>query len=52
LVKKKREDALWKSGLFTTQQVRASLANQPKTLRYIEREWGVRFEEILGQERS
>lgn len=52
LVKKKREDALWKSGLFTTQQVRASMANQPKTLRYIEREWGVRFEEILGQERS
>lgn len=36
LVKRKREDALWKEkyGLFTTQLVRALLANQPKTLRY------------------
>ena len=52
LVKKQREAALRKPGLFTTPQVRASLANQRKTLRYIEGEWGVRFEEILEQDRS
>ena len=49
LVAKKREDALWKSGLFTTQLVRASLDNQPKTLRFIEDNWKIRFEDLLAE---
>ena len=52
MIKKKREEAIWKSGTFATPQVRVSLANQPKTLRYIESEWGIRFEDILGQDKS
>ena len=47
LVFKKREDALWKRGLFRARQTRASLATQPRTLRYIEQEWGKRFEDVL-----
>lgn len=47
LVAKKREDAIWKNGLFTARQIRASLEKQPKTLRYIENEWGKKFEDIL-----
>ena len=47
LVAKKREDALWKRGLFRARQTRVSLENQPKTLRYIEQEWGIRFEDVL-----
>ena len=53
LVAKKREEAIWKKkyGLFTSKQVRVSLANQPKTLRYIEKEWGLKFDRILEQEK-
>jgi hypothetical protein len=47
LVQKNREDAIWKPGLFTTPMVRASLAKHPKTIRYIEREFGVKFDEIV-----
>jgi hypothetical protein len=47
LVSKDRDAALWKPGLFSTPQVRSSLAKQMKTLRYIESEWGVKFDEIL-----
>ena len=47
LVAKKREDAIWKHGLFTARQTRASLEKQPKTLRYVEKEWGKKFEDIL-----
>ncbi len=50
VAKKKREDALWKRGLFRARQTRASLENQPKTLRYLEQEWGKRFEDILGKD--
>lgn len=38
-----RSKAKWqpKSGLFTTQLVKASLVNQPKTIKYLEAEFGV-----------
>jgi len=49
IVKKHRKDALRKPGLFCARQTRASLANQPKTLRCVEHEWNVNFEEILGR---
>jgi hypothetical protein len=52
LIAKKREDALWKRGLFRARQTRVSLVNQPKTLRYIEQECGVRFEDILDKDGS
>lgn len=41
-------DAKWKvkHGLFTTQLVKASLDNQPKTLRFIEKEFGIDFSKI------
>lgn len=47
LIKKQREAALWKPGLYSTPQVRSSLGNQPKTLRCIESEWGIRFDDLL-----
>lgn len=49
LVANTREDALWKPGLFATQLVRASLDNQPKTRRFIEDNWNVRFDEFSAQ---
>ena len=49
LVANKQEGALWKPGLFTTQLVRPSLDNQPKTRRYIEDNWNVRFEDLLAE---
>ena len=52
LVAKKREDALWKPGLFATQLVRASLERQPKTLRYIEDNWNLRLEDVLAEART
>lgn len=56
LVKKKREDALKKPGLFIPQSTRVEMTNQPKTLSYIEQEWGKElgksFEEILEDESS
>ncbi|SRR5579862_5581933 len=49
LVAKPREDAIWKKnfGLLAFRGVRASLEHQPKTLHFIERSWGVKFDEIL-----
>jgi uncharacterized protein len=51
LVAKKPEEALWKHGLFRARQTQASLKNQP-TLRYIEKEWGKKFEDILEKDES
>lgn len=36
-----------KAGIFTTPLVVASLANQPKTLEYLEQEFGVSFKKLL-----
>ncbi|MDD2709245.1 MAG: GIY-YIG nuclease family protein [Verrucomicrobiae bacterium] len=47
LVAKKRDEALWKQGLFRARQTRVSLEYQPQTLRYIEQKWGINFEDIL-----
>ena len=43
------ELAKWKprAGLFSTRLVRASLANQTKTLRFLESEFGTRFSELI-----
>lgn len=45
-----RNDAKWKSksGLFTSQLVRASLDGQPETVKYLEQEFAVDFEELLA----
>jgi hypothetical protein len=45
------DHAKWapRKGLFTTRLVRASLANQTKTLRFLESEFGIRFKELIGQ---
>lgn len=45
----KREKAIWQaySGLYTTTHVRASLAGQPKTLKFIENKFDVNFNELL-----
>jgi hypothetical protein len=40
------EQAKWKSGLYTTALVRASLDNQPNTKAYLEEEFGVKFAEL------
>ena len=44
-----RGHAKWKSrtGLYTTQLVRASLDGQPKTIAFLEKEFGVRMRELL-----
>jgi hypothetical protein len=44
-----REKARWKShtGLFTTQLVRASLDNQPKTIEFIEREFKIDLRDLV-----
>lgn len=41
--------AKWKpkSGLFTTQLIKASLDNQPKTLQFLEKEFDIKFSDIL-----
>jgi len=54
LIAKRAEEAIWKPkyGLFAVQHVRASLANQPKTIRFIEREWGIKFDRLLKEEKS
>jgi hypothetical protein len=49
VIKKKREEALWKPGLFYGVSTRVKMTNQA-TLHYIEDEWGVSFEEILADE--
>lgn len=45
-----RESAKWKSkyGLYTTTHIRASLDGQPKTLEFLEKEFGVSFRNLLG----
>jgi len=45
-----RNEAKWKSksGLFTSQLVRASLDGQPETVKYLEQEFAVDFEELLA----
>jgi len=45
----KANDAKWKpkSGLYTTPLVKASLANQPKTVAYLEEVFDISFEELL-----
>ena len=45
-----REEAKWKkkSGLFTTQLVRASLDNQPETVSFLEDEFGVSIGEYVA----
>lgn len=44
-----REHAKWKkkSGLYTTQHIRASLDGQPKTIDFLEQEFGISIREIL-----
>jgi LEM3-like protein len=44
-----RDKAKWKrkSGLFTTQHVKASLDNQPKTIAFIEREFDVKLGRLI-----
>ncbi len=46
----KRDDAKWKKGesLFTTPLVIASLENQPDTVTFLEKEFGVSFESLLS----
>lgn len=48
-VAKERSHAIWRnnSGLFTTQLVKASLANQPKTLRFVESQWNLQFDQVI-----
>lgn len=43
--------AKWRSkaGLFTTRLVRASLASQTKTLKYLEAEFGVKFKSMITE---
>ena len=44
-----KDDAEWrkKFGLFATQQVKASMQNQKKTLDFIEREFNIKFNDFL-----
>ena len=44
-----RSEAKWKpkSGLFTSQLVRASLDGQPQTVKYLEQEFDIDFAELL-----
>jgi len=45
-----RDNAKWKSksGLFTTQLVRASLSGQPETMIFLEQEFSVNFEQLIA----
>jgi LEM-3-like GIY-YIG domain len=45
-----REDAKWrhKAGLFTTRLVRASLAGQTKTVRFLESAFGLRLKDLVA----
>lgn len=49
-----REDAKWqpRSGLFTTQMIRASLEGQPHTVAFIEDAFGVHLGELADQGRA
>lgn len=44
-----RTDAKWKSnsGLFTSQLIKASLQGQPRTLEYLEKEFVLKFSDLL-----
>lgn len=46
--KRLKTEAVWqkKSGLFTSQLIKASLDNQPKTLSFIEKEFNIYFDNI------
>lgn len=44
-----REEAIWKSGMFSTPQVRVSLAGQSKTVQALENHWGVKLDSILDE---
>ena len=48
--KVERDEAKWvpKNGLFSTQLVTASLANQPKTIEYIEEEFGIEIDSLAA----
>jgi len=45
-----RSDARWKpkSGLFTSQLVRASLDSQPETVKFLEQEFVINFKELMA----
>ena len=49
IAKVPRNEAKWKpkSSLFTTQLVRASLDNQPETMKFIEREFGIDLKKLV-----
>jgi hypothetical protein len=51
VVRKKREDALKKSGLFYAQRTQAEVTDEA-TLDYIEDKWDVSFDKILEGENS
>jgi hypothetical protein len=44
-----RKNAKWKSrdGLFSSQLIKASLQNQPKTIEFLEKEFDINFNEIM-----
>jgi len=44
-----RDQAKWKSktGIYTTPLVRASLNNQPKTIEFLEKEFGVNLRDLV-----
>lgn len=41
-----------RSGLFTTQQIRASLSGQPKTIIFLEDSFGIRIADLLSESHS
>jgi hypothetical protein len=45
--KRSRAEALWKAGLYRTPLLRASLDKQRRTLSFLERGFGVKFEALL-----
>jgi hypothetical protein len=45
----KKEQAKWKSGLFASQQVKASLDNQQPTIRFLEKEFNINLYKLLGK---
>lgn len=47
-------EARWKnnSGLFTTQLIKASLENQYKTIKFLEREFGINFQKIMNEQKT
>jgi hypothetical protein len=45
-----KEQAKWKknAGLFTSQLIKASLQGQPRTIEYLEKEFDVKFLDLLN----